>query len=67
MSVEASQRHWEDDGCLDERRAILVLQQGRLALRRKQWAEAQRQFEETEKGLPPESEDFVTLVGSGVV
>jgi tetratricopeptide (TPR) repeat protein len=54
--LEKAFRHWPDDGCRTERRAILDLQRARLLHYQKKQHEALALCEEAEKNLPEEGE-----------
>ncbi len=64
--LEASARHWPDDGCNAERRAILDLRRGKLLYRRGKYADVLKQYEQAERGLPENGEALRKQLGEAL-
>ncbi len=63
QEVEASARWWPSDKMVAERSIILILQRGRLAFHRKQYAEALKHYEQLEQTLSADTEGLKKKLG----
>lgn len=64
--LEASSRHWPDEGCDAERHALFALLRGRRLRRRGRYAEALAMYEEVERGLSEEGESLKQQLAAGL-